>query len=230
MFPLSHLSHVPLSLCFFVLLSFCPIVPLSSCPVVLLPVLPNLCVCSINLHPTDPCSHCPICPLTLCPFVFLALCPIVLLTTISVIIDLMKEDKVRIRTYLPRKVYVELHKRHMYEHLPFLLAFLLEEFLKTDVSISWEEMPTKAEQREYLERKLREFLSRNGLSTEFPKPSVQGKAEPARVQGEPSPPIYVQGTPKEGFTPSKPEPVKEEKTPSSEGTLDDILKRIESLW
>lgn len=127
----------------------------------------------------------------------------------------MKEDKVRIRTYLPRKVYVELHKRHMYEHLPFLLAFLLEEFLKTDVSISWEEMPTKAEQREYLERKLREFLSRNGLSTEFPKPSVQEKAEPA---------------PKEGFTLSKPEPVKEEKTPSSEESLDDILKRIEGLW
>jgi uncharacterized membrane protein len=96
----------------------------------------------------------------------------------------------------------------------------LEEFFKrTDVNISREEMPTKAEQREYLKRKLREFFSQTGLSTEAEKPPVQEKAEPTRVQ---EPPI-------EGFAPSKPEPVKEER-PEEDDWDDNILKRIESLW
>ena len=137
----------------------------------------------------------------------------------------MKEDKVRIRTYLPWKVYVELHKRHMYEHLPFLLAFLLEEFLKTDVSISWEEMPNKTEQRKYLERKLREFLSRNGFSAETPRPSVQGGKETKSL------PTYMQELPKEAYTLSKPKPVKEEPPPPPEEEGDiDILKSLDNLW
>jgi hypothetical protein len=43
------------------------------------------------------------------------------------------------------------------------------------VCISWEEIPNKAEQREYLERKSREFLSQTGLSTEADKAPVQEK-------------------------------------------------------
>jgi hypothetical protein len=83
-------------------------------------------------------------------------------------------------------------------------------------------MPTKAEQRAYLERKVREIFSRVGISAEPPKPPVQEKKETS----------YVQETSKEGLAPSKPEPVKEEKTPPSEEDDwdDDILKRIESLW
>jgi hypothetical protein len=154
----------------------------------------------------------------------------------------MKEDKVRIRTYLPRKVYVELHKRHMYDHLPFLLAFLLEEFLETGVRISWEEMPNKAEQREYLERKLREFLSRNGqppvqerpkraeLSSEPSKPPAQERKEASYVQEKPKPSVQEKSPPTYLQEP-KPEPVKEETSPSKEDDWDDnILKRIESLW
>jgi hypothetical protein len=91
-------------------------------------------------------------------------------------------------------------------------------------------MPTKAEQREYLERKLREFLSRSGLSSsppayaqEPPKPSVQERKETS----------YVQEPPKETYTPSKPQPAKEEKTPSTREDLEldeEVLKRIESFW
>jgi hypothetical protein len=111
------------------------------------------------------------------------------------------EKKGSILVKLPMQLYVSLHDRQLNNHISFLVSRLLEEFLKaTDVRISWAEMPTKAEQREYLERKLKEFLSRNGLSTEPPKPPVQEKTEPTRVQE----------TPKEVFAPSKPEPVKEE--------------------
>jgi len=82
-------------------------------------------------------------------------------------------------------------------------------------------MPTKAEQREYLKRKLKEFFSQTGQSTEPPKPPVQEKTEPTRVQ-EP---------PKEVFAPSKSEAVKEERTtPSEDESEEDILKRIDNLW
>jgi hypothetical protein len=88
--------------------------------------------------------------------------------------------------YLPRKLYVELHERQLTNHVSYLVSRLLEEFLKaTDVRISWAEMPSKAEQREYLERKLKEFFSPTGQSTEPPKPPVQEKAEPPRVQEPP---------------------------------------------
>ncbi len=124
---------------------------------------------------------------------------------------------------LPMQLYVSLHDRQLNNHISFLVSRLLEEFLKaTDVRISWAEMPSKAEQRKYLERKLKEFFSQTGQSTEPPKPPVQEKTEPTRVQ-EP---------PKEGFAPSKSEPVKEERTPPPEEDDwdDNILKRIESLW
>jgi outer membrane biosynthesis protein TonB len=136
----------------------------------------------------------------------------------------MKKEKVKCGIYLPKEIYAELYRRQLPEHFSFLVACLLEEFFKrTDISISREEMPTKAEQREYLKRKLREFFSQTGQSTEPPKPPVQEKAEPTLVQ-EP---------PKEVYASSKPEPVKEEKTPPPEddsGDGIDILKSLDNLW
>ena len=134
----------------------------------------------------------------------------------------MKKEKVKCGIYLPKEIYAELYRRQLPEHFSFLVACLLEEFFKRmDISISREEMPTKAEQREYLKRKLKEFFSQTGQSTEPPNPSVQEKAEPTRVQ---EPPI-------EGFAPSKPEPVKEE-PPPPEGDSDDdiVLRSIDNLW
>jgi hypothetical protein len=142
---------------------------------------------------------------------------------------------------LPMQLYVSLHDRQLNNHISFLVSRLLEEFLKaTDVRISWAEMPSKAEQREYLERKLKEFLSRNGLSAEAVKPPVQERPKQTELPSEPpKPPVQekaeptrVQEPPKEGFAPSKSEPVKEERTPPPEEDDwdDNILKRIESLW
>ncbi len=135
----------------------------------------------------------------------------------------MKKEKVKFGVYLPKEIYAELYRRQLPEHFSFLVASLLEEFFKrTDISISREEMPTKAEQREYLKRKLKEFFSQTGQSTEPPKPPVREKTELT----------HVQESPKEVFAPSKSEPVKEEPpTPPKEKDFDDdILKRIESLW
>jgi uncharacterized membrane protein len=136
----------------------------------------------------------------------------------------MKKERVKCGIYLPKEIYAELYRRQLPEHFSFLVACLLEEFFKrTDISISRAEMPTKAEQREYLKRKLKEFFSQTGLSTEAEKPPVKEKTEPTRVQE----------TPKEVYAPSKPEPAKEEKTPpSKEGSDDDIdiLKSIDNLW
>jgi hypothetical protein len=136
----------------------------------------------------------------------------------------MKKEKVKFGIYLPKEIYAELYRRQLPEHFSFLVACLLEEFFKrTDLSISREDMPTRAEQREYLRRKVREFFSQTGLSAEAVKPPVQEKTEPTRVQE----------TPKEVFAPSKPEPAKEEKTPPSKEDSDediDILKSIDNLW
>jgi hypothetical protein len=136
----------------------------------------------------------------------------------------MKKEKVKCGMYLPKEIYAELYRRQLPEHFSFLVACLLEEFFKrTDINISREEMPTKAEQREYLKRKLREFFSQTGQSVEPPTPPVQEKTEPTRVQ-EP---------PKEVFASSKPKPVKEDKTPPSKEDSDDdidILKSLDNLW
>ncbi len=135
----------------------------------------------------------------------------------------MKKEKVKFGVYLPKEIYAELYRRQLPEHFSFLVASLLEEFFKrTDISISREEMLTKAEQREYLKRKLKEFFSQTGQSTEPPNPPVQEKTEPTRVQ-EP---------PKEFVSPSQPEPVKESPPTSSnyEGLNQELLRKIESLW
>ncbi|MFZ8786936.1 hypothetical protein [Thermocrinis sp.] len=136
----------------------------------------------------------------------------------------MKKEKVKFGVYLPKEIYAELYRRQLPEHFSFLVASLLEEFFKrTDISISREEMPTKAEQREYLKRKLKEFFSQTGQSTEPPKQPVQEKTEPPRVQES-----------KEVYAVSKPEPVKEEPStpPKEENSGDDIdiLKSLDNLW
>jgi len=127
----------------------------------------------------------------------------------------MKKERVKFGVYLPKEIYAELYRRQLPEHFSFLVASLLEEFFKrTDISISREEMPTRAEQREYLKRKLKEFFSQTGQSTEPPKPSVQER-------------------PKDVFESAKPEPVKGERTapPKEDLELDEeVLKRIENLW
>jgi len=133
------------------------------------------------------------------------------------------ERKSKVLVYLPQELYIDLHERQLTNHVSYLVSRLIEEFLQaTDVRISWAEMPTKAEQREYLERKLKEFFSQTGQSTEPPNPPVQEKTEPTRVQ-EP---------PKEVVAPSQPEPMKESPLTSSdyEGLNQELLRKIESLW
>ncbi len=145
----------------------------------------------------------------------------------------MKKEKVKFGVYLPKEIYAELYRRQLPEHFSFLVACLLEEFFKrTDVSISREEMLTRAEQREYLERKVKELFSRVGVSTEPPKLPVQEVPHLTNLPPEPpknasqSPP-----PPKESYTPPKPEPVKESPPTSSdyEGNQE-LLRKIESLW
>jgi hypothetical protein len=139
----------------------------------------------------------------------------------------MRQEKVKFGIYLPKEIYAELYRRQLPEHFSFLIACLLEEFFKrADLSISREEMPTRAEQREYLKRKVREFFSQTGLSAKVPKPPVQEKTEATYVQ-EPSK--------KEDFTPANSKPVQHQSPPPPEEDRDldlddDLLKRIESLW
>jgi hypothetical protein len=123
------------------------------------------------------------------------------------------EKKAKVLVYLPWKLYIELHERQLTNHVSYLVSRLLEEFLKAGVRISWEEMPTKAEQREYLETKLKEFLSRNGLPTEPPKPPVQERTEPS----------HEQERPKDNYSGTKEE--KEEESPDL-----DILGSLDNLW
>ncbi len=113
------------------------------------------------------------------------------------------EKKTKVLVYLPRKLYIEVHERQLTNHVSYLVSRLLEEFLKaTDVRISWTEMENKAEQREYLERKLREFLSQRDLPAEPPKTPVQEGMEPISSQEN--------GLEKPVPLADKPEPSKEE--------------------
>jgi hypothetical protein len=132
----------------------------------------------------------------------------------------MKKEKVKFGVYLPRELYAELYRRQLPEHFSFLVACLLEEFFKrTDISISREEMPTRAEQREYIEKKVKELFSRSGVSTAPPKPP----AEPPKPS--------LQGHSKEVYTFSKPKAIKEEPPPPPGEDNDiDILKSLENLW
>lgn len=131
--------------------------------------------------------------------------------------------------YLPWKLYIELHERQLTNHISYLFSRFLEEFLKTGVRISWMELPTRTEQRKYLERKLEEIFSRAGVSTEPPKPPVQESTEPSHVQGSsksteiptesPKPPvqertesIHAQEKSKDDYSATESKPTKEEQT------------------
>jgi outer membrane biosynthesis protein TonB len=148
------------------------------------------------------------------------------------------EKKAKVLVYVPQEVYIEIHKRQLTNHISYLVSRLLEEFLKAGVRITWEEMPTRAKQREYLEAKLQEFFSRNGLSSEPPKPPVQGRVETTEV---PKPP--VQERTEAGVEPTTPvhsatksEPVKEEPPPSPKekdqglSFEEGFLKKWEAFW
>jgi hypothetical protein len=134
------------------------------------------------------------------------------------------EKKVRLTVFLPQKLGIEIFERHLDHHFSHLVSLLVEEFIRaTDVRISWAEMPTKAEQREYLKRKLEEFFSRTGLSTEPSKPPIQESTEPIRGQERP----------KDNYSATKPEPVKEEWTAppkEDEDSGSDVLRSLENLW
>jgi hypothetical protein len=99
----------------------------------------------------------------------------------SGIIGLM-ERKYKITVYLPQKLYIEICERRLDHHFSFLVSLLVEEFLKkTDVRISWREMPTIAEEMEYLERRVREFFSQQEKGLEKPVP-LADKPEPAKEE------------------------------------------------
>ncbi len=141
------------------------------------------------------------------------------------------EKKSKVLVYLPRKLYVEVHERQLTNHVSYLVSRLLEEFLKaTDVRISWVEMESKAEQRGYLDRKLKEFLSRNGLSAEVSNPPVKESPKPTEIPAI-LPKPSMQEPPKEVNEALKPKPVKEELSPPPKEEDDiDILKSLENLW
>ncbi len=113
------------------------------------------------------------------------------------------EKKGKITVYLPQKLYIEIYERNLDYHFSHLVSLLVEEFIKaTDVRISWAEMPSKAEQRKYLEKKLREFLSQSDLPAEPPKTPVQEGVEPISSQEK--------GLEKPVPLADKPEPSKED--------------------
>jgi hypothetical protein len=131
---------------------------------------------------------------------------------------------------LPMQLYVSLHDRQLNNHISFLVSRLLEEFLKaTDVRISWAEMPTKAEQRKYLKRKLQEFLS--GAIEGRPE-RVSKKTEEDSWK-EPTPSLSEANreevkTEKEKKEEKKTE--EEEQWDSEERRKAEFLKRFEQFW
>jgi uncharacterized membrane protein len=154
------------------------------------------------------------------------------------------EKKAKVLVYVPQEVYIEIHKRQLTNHISYLVSRLLEEFLRTGVRITWEEMPTRSKQREYLEAKLQEFFSRNGLPSEPPKPPVQERVETTQI---PKPPVQERTEGRWAEMPAEPpttlsysaaksEPVKEEPPPPPKEKGQDLdfdeefLKKWESFW
>jgi hypothetical protein len=87
-------------------------------------------------------------------------------------------------------------------------------------------MPTKSEQREYLERKLKEFFSRTGMPTELPKPSFQEKAEPTYAE-PPKPPVQGKAEPPRTSTQERMENYAE---PRDDFSFSKEDRWWESLW
>jgi hypothetical protein len=133
----------------------------------------------------------------------------------------MKKERFKCGVYLPKEIYAELYRRQLPEHFSFLVACLLKEFFKrTDVNIPRDEMPTKAEQREYLKRKIQELFS-GTLKGEYPQERISEKAEEKSLTET---------------VPSSPEVKKEEKKEeeepldSEERRKAEFLKRYEQFW
>jgi hypothetical protein len=159
------------------------------------------------------------------------------------------EKKEKITVYLPQKLYIEVFDRQLAHHFSHLVSLLVEEFIRsTDVRISWTEMPNRADQRMYLERRVREFLSRAGFvqertepttPVEPSKPSVQERVETTEI---PKPPVQerteagVDLPTTLSYSATKSEPVKEEPPPPPKekgqglGFDEGFLKKWENLW
>jgi hypothetical protein len=121
---------------------------------------------------------------------------------------------------LPMDLYVSLHDRQLNSHISFLVSRLLEEFLKAaDVRISWATMPSKTEQRRYLDQKLQEFLS-GKLKGEYPQERILEKAE------EPSLIETVSSSPEV----KKEEKKEEEEMREIDRRKEEFLKRYEQFW
>jgi hypothetical protein len=141
------------------------------------------------------------------------------------------EKKTKVLVYLPHRVYVELHERRLTNHVSYLVSRFLEELLKAGVHISWEDMPTKAEQRQYLDQKFQELFS--GTLKGFEEPQE-------RILEKPKEPSLTE------TVPSSPEVKKEEKKEEEEVRAEDrkeiedeelrrkrkeeFLKRYEQFW
>jgi hypothetical protein len=146
------------------------------------------------------------------------------------------EKKEKITVYLPQKLYVEVYDRQLAHHFSHLVSLLVEAFIRsTDVRISWAEMPNRADQRMYLERKVREFLSRAGFVQERTEPTTLVEPPKPPVQ-ERTEPIHMQERPKDNYSAAKSEPIKEEPPPppkeKDQGLSfeEEFVKRWEHLW
>jgi len=144
----------------------------------------------------------------------------------------MKKESLKCGIYLPKGIYAELYRRQLPEHFSFLVACLLEEFFKrTDVSISREEMPTKAEQREYLKRKLQELFS-GTIEGSPPQESSSKKAEENSLRETVSSLSEANREEVKTEKEKKEEEKTEEEEPwdSEERRKAEFLKRYEQFW
>jgi hypothetical protein len=65
------------------------------------------------------------------------------------------EKKEKLTVYMPQRLYAEVFERQLAHHFSHLVSLLVEGFIRaTDIRISWMEMPNKADQKAYLERKV----------------------------------------------------------------------------
>jgi hypothetical protein len=130
------------------------------------------------------------------------------------------EKKTKVLVYLPHRVYVELHERRLTNHVSYLVSRFLEELLKAGVHISWAEMPTKTEQRRYLDQKFQELFSGKVIGFEEPQERILEKAE------EPSLTETVSSSPEV----KKEEKKEEEEVGEKDRKKEEFLKRYDQFW
>jgi hypothetical protein len=135
------------------------------------------------------------------------------------------EKKEKLTVYLPQRLYAEVFDRQLAPHFSFLVSLLVEEFIRaTDVRISWIEMPNRADQKVYLEKKIREFFSMFGRA-EPSKPSVQ-----ERFQKPVEPPrMFIRVEPTEPFRASMQE-VAETSKPVENPSSPPVQERVEPTY